>query len=227
MTAHQSNQISQDNQAKILEFSEDEIYENFPIFNEILSYGCSELITQTKEVENLEHPELSLLIDTMLKTMKERKLLCLAANQIGVPLRVMVFGNEAFNELNKESFFLPEQKQTILVNPYYQPCNIKPQENIVNGFEACSSVPGMLGLVPRYNKIKYGGLLFEATSQKTETQKTLYQKTQEIQKEAMGFNARIIQNAIELLNGNLYISTMKNIKHFGYKKNFLESLYNV
>src|SRR5215467_7998511 len=93
--------------------------------------------------------ELAALVADMDDTMRALFGAGIAAPQIGVPLRVVIF------EL-KENPRYPHLKPvpyTVLVNPVLTPLGHEQDE----GWEGCLSVPGMRGLVPRFRRLRYRG----------------------------------------------------------------------
>ena len=70
--------------------------------------------------------------------------------QIGVPLRVVIFGVSA-NPRYPDAEAVPE---TVLINPVIEPLD----DSMDEAWEGCLSVPGMRGLVPRYRRIRYRGM---------------------------------------------------------------------
>ena len=123
----------------------------------------------------------------------------LAAPQVYVPLRVVIFyvareraqreedaAPDADKSLDEEA---PAVPLTVLINPRWEPLS----EEVVMGPEACLSVPGLMGQVPRYRRIRYGGLTSEG---------------QEIEREAEDFHARVVQHELDHLDGVLYPQRM-------------------
>ena len=131
--------------------------------------------------------EMEVLLQDMLDTMLETQGIGIAAPQIGVNLRVIIFGGASDRYPGEEPFPL-----TKLINPTYKVLD----ETLEEGWEGCLSVKGVRGLVPRYKKIVYTGYDVE--------QKTL------ITREASGFHARVVQHECDHLEGKLFVSRVKN-----------------
>jgi len=164
----------------------------------VLRMGHPLLQEVSAEVTQFSTPELDSLIQDMFDTMDAEDGAGIAAPQIGVLKRVVIFGVERENPRYPNRGKVPT---TILINPVITPVG----DEIENGWEGCLSVPGMRGLVPRFSKIKYrgydeyGGL---------------------IEREAEGFHARVVQHECDHLDGILYPQRIEDITQFG----FLEEL---
>ena len=116
----------------------------------ILRIGHPQLRLAAKAVERVGGETLSALVNDMLDTMQAFDGAGLAAPQIGVPLRVVIFGIDK----NPRYPDAPPIPLTILLNPEFSPVD----EAMDSAWEGCLSVPGMRGLVPRYTRIRYRGL---------------------------------------------------------------------
>jgi len=137
---------------------------------------------------------LILLVQALKNAMLKNKGVGIAAPQIGVNQRVIVFGFEK-NERYPSEKPVP---LTVLINPEYKVVS----ETLISGWEGCLSVPGLRGLVPRYEKIKYWG----------------YDEDENLIERCVGgFHARIIQHEIDHLDGILFPFRIKDFKNFGYE----------
>ena len=142
---------------------------------------------KSKEVQNL--------IEHMRETMRNAPGVGLAAPQIGVSLELAVIEDrkEYHKEISKEQMALRERRPV----PFH--VIIKPRIHSVSDdqemelFEGCLSVPGFFGLVPRAR-----GVIVEYLDQRGNP-KTI---------EASGWYARILQHEIDHLHGNLYVDIM-------------------
>jgi peptide deformylase len=117
----------------------------------------------------------------------------LAAPQIGVPLRVVIFGMAS----NPRYPDAPPVPYTELVNPVLTPLGDETEE----GWEGCLSVPGLRGVVPRRRRLRYEGL---------------DPSGRPIRREVDGFHARVVQHECDHLDGILYPMRMKDFSRFGF-----------
>ena len=160
---------------------------------EILRMGDPRLRRKASDVDRFGDDTLAALINDMLDTMKARDGAGLAAPQIGVPLRVVIFGFDK----NPRYPDAPPVPLTILLNP-----EISPGVEAMNAdWEGCLSVPGMRGLVPRYTRIRYRGLDADG---------------RELYREAEGFHARVIQHECDHLDGILFPDRIEDRQMLGF-----------
>jgi peptide deformylase len=162
---------------------------------EVLRMGHPVLRERAKPVEELASPELRALVADMKETMKAMNGAGLAAPQIGVSQRVVIFGvdtNPRYPDAEPVPF-------TVLVNPAITLLT----REIENDWEGCLSVPGMRGVVPRYTKLRYTGFDEEGNP---------------IDREADGFHARVVQHECDHLDGILYPQRMTDMRTFGFTK---------
>ena len=161
-------------------------------FNPALG-GDPILYQQSTPVEEFGTEELNQLISDMLDTMESLDGAGLAAPQIGIGKRVVIFGVE-HNPRYPEAEEVP---QTVLINPVIEPQS----DEIEDGWEGCLSIPGMSGVVPRYKKVRYRGY---------------DQHGGEIDRIAEDFHARVVQHECDHLDGILYPMRINNVRMFGY-----------
>lgn len=152
------------------------------------------LWARAQEVADVFASALADLVADMKDTMAALHGAGLAAPQIGVPLRVVIFGVSA-NPRYPEASPVPE---TVLVNPVIQPLGDEQEE----AWEGCLSVPGMRGLVPRYRRVRYRGYGIDGAM---------------VDREAEGFHARVVQHECDHLDGILYPARIRDLKFFGYE----------
>jgi peptide deformylase len=134
------------------------------------------------------------LVADMDDTMRAERGAGIAAPQIGVGARVVIF------EL-KDNPRYPHIKPvpyTVLVNPLLTPLTEEQDE----GWEGCLSVPGMRGLVPRFTRLRYQG--FDA-------QGAPLDRTVE------GFHARVVQHEVDHLDGILFPQRVRDLRNFGFE----------
>ena len=117
--------------------------------------GHSRLLRESGPVEQFNTPELNELVSDMFETMHAADGAGLAAPQIGVLKRVVIFG---YDENNRYPDAPPVPK-TVLINPVIRPLT----DEIDEGWEGCLSVPGMRGLFQDGRKYIMKVLISSAT----------------------------------------------------------------
>jgi peptide deformylase len=163
------------------------------VIRDVLRMGDPRLWQISRPVERLGTPQLEALLADMRDTMKAESGAGLAAPQIGVPLRVVIFGVES-NPRYPDAAPVP---YTELVNPVLTPLSDEQEE----GWEGCLSVPGLRGVVPRYAALRYEGFDPRGRS---------------IRREVSGFHARVVQHECDHLDGILYPMRMRDLSRFGF-----------
>lgn len=162
---------------------------------EVLKMGHPLLQQKAQPVTEFNTPALLSLLTDMLDTMRALNGAGLAAPQIGVSLRVVIFAVES-NPRYPEAEPIP---QTILINPEIVPLS----EQQKSDWEGCLSIPGMRGQVPRYQYIRYSGYT---------------QAGERIVREVNGFHARVVQHEVDHLDGLLYPMRITDINRFGFEQ---------
>jgi peptide deformylase len=165
------------------------------MIREVLRMGDERLLLRAVEVERFGSPELAELLQDMRDTMAHLNGAGLAAPQIGVSLRVVIFGVAA-NPRYPDAEEVPD---TVLINPVLVPLS----EEIEEGWEGCLSVPGMRGWVPRWSRLKYSG--FDEQGQR-------FERTVD------GFHARVVQHECDHLDGILYPMRIRDLSKFGFNE---------
>src|SRR5579872_7307096 len=133
------------------------------------------------------------LIADMDDTMRSLNGAGIAAPQIGVSLRVVIFEvaeNPRYPHVSPVPY-------TVLVNPQITPIG----EELEEGWEGCLSVPGMRGLVPRFQRLRYRGVDENGTP---------------IDRTVEGFHARVVQHEVDHLDGILYPQRVRDLRNFGF-----------
>ena len=165
----------------------------------VIRMGHPVLMRPADAVDDPATPEIADLLQDMLDTLEEQQGVGLAAPQIGVPKRVVIFFVPGERGDDDEA----EVPMTVLINPWIEPIG----DEVADGYEACLSVPGLTGMVPRWHKIKYGGL---------------DQNGQEVVREAEGFHARVVQHECDHLEGIVYPMRMEDMSTFGFSEEVRE-----
>jgi len=161
----------------------------------VLKMGHKDLWTCAEEVEIPFGDALKPLVQDLIDTMLDYDGVGLAAPQIGVLKRVVVFGVDKC-ERYPDVEPIP---RTVLINPVISAIGDVMEED----WEGCLSVPGMRGQVPRYKTIKYTGYNEEG---------------HEISRTVEGFHARVVQHEVDHLDGIIYPLRITDLHNFGFSQ---------
>ncbi len=167
----------------------------------VLKMGDPQLFRIATPVAAFDTPALHALVQDMFDTMAALNGAGLAAPQIGVSERVVIFGIET-NPRYPQAEPVP---MTVLINPEIEFLGSETDE----GWEGCLSVPGLRGLVTRYTKLHYRG--FD-------------QFGRPIDRLAEGFHARVVQHECDHLDGILYPMRLKDMRLFGYEEALFQEM---
>ena len=160
----------------------------------IAKMGHPALREPASEVADPTTPEIRRLVEDMLETMADADGAGLAAPQVHVPLRLVIFHvPEGRDEENLELVPL-----MVLINPVVE---LLTEEHGVD-WEGCLSVPGMIGAVPRYTKVRYRAVSPEG---------------EPIDRIAEGFHARVVQHECDHLDGTLYPQRMEDLSFLMFR----------
>jgi len=159
----------------------------------VLRMGDPVLLQKAAPVEHFDTPELHALVRDLEDTMRYMEGAGIAAPQIGVSQRVVIFGVSK----NPRYPDAEEVPYTVLINPVLAPIG----EQMEDGWEGCLSVPGMRGVVPRYARLHYTG--FD-------------QYGKRIDRMVSGFHARVVQHESDHLDGILYPMRIRDLAQFGF-----------
>jgi peptide deformylase len=154
----------------------------------IAKMGHPILARIAEKIEDPTEPRWKALVEDMKETMASVDGAGLAAPQVEVGVQLVIFivpGEEG-------------EPLHILINPEIEPLS----DEMVEGYEACLSVPGLMGKVPRYSHIRYRGFDLDGNL---------------IDREASGFHARVVQHECDHLWGRLYISRMRDLSSLAYQ----------
>ena len=165
----------------------------------VLRMGDPRLLRVAEPVTEFNSGELDQLIQDMFDTMAALDGAGLAAPQIGVNKRVVIFGVEA-NPRYPEVEPVPT---TILINPQLEFLGDEMDE----AWEGCLSVPGMRGLVPRRTRLRYSGY---------------DQHGRQFNRAVSGFHARVVQHECDHLDGILYPRRIRNMINFGFEEELFQ-----
>ena len=165
------------------------------MIREVLRMGDPRLWQKSRPLTEFNTKELGELLQDMRDTMAHLNGAGLAASQIGVPLRLVIFGVTS----NPRYPGIDDVPDTVLINPVLTPLS----DEIEEGWEGCLSVPGMRGWVPRFQKLRYSG--FDEHGKRFE-------------RDAEGFHARVVQHEVDHLDGVLYPMRIRDFTRFGFNE---------
>jgi len=162
---------------------------------EVLRLGDPRLRQRSAAVmeDQFGSAELESLITDLRDTMGARDGAGLAAPQIGVPWRVVIYGITS-NPRYPEAAPIPE---TVLINPVLTPVGGQAQL----GWEGCLSVPGLRGQVSRHQRLHL------AWRDPAGCQH---------QRQVEGFHARVVQHECDHLDGLLFVDRLHASTAFGF-----------
>jgi peptide deformylase len=165
----------------------------------IIRAGHPVLRSRSAAVSDPTDPAIRQLAVDLAETLEQSGGVGLAAPQIAVPLRVVLFyvpGNRV-TDLADDG----PQERTLLINPVIEPLD----PELVEGWEGCLSLPGLCGMVPRFARIRYHGL---------------DQDGKAIDRVAAGFHARVVQHECDHLDGVLYPARMRDLGSLGFAEEY-------
>jgi len=169
---------------------------------QIVRMGAPVLRSRAEKIPDPASEEIVALAKDMADSMAAAGGVGLAAPQIGIPKRIIVFkvpGERATAAANDGPLELQ-----VLINPEIEPLS----GEMELGWEGCLSIPGLKGEVPRYRKIAYRG--FDLQGEK-------------VLRQAEGFHARVVQHEVDHLDGILYPERMTDMRRFGYGEELLQA----
>ena len=166
----------------------------------VLRMGHPILLQVAEPITETGTDQLRELIADMWETMHEHGGIGLAAPQIGISERLVVFGLEEHTRPDVDAI-----PPTVLINPVITPLDAETE----HGWEGCLSVPGLRGLVSRHNRIRYTGIDENGAA---------------IQREVEGYHARVVQHECDHLDGILYPQRMDDMTQLGFEPEMTERL---
>ena len=167
----------------------------------VLKMGDPLLYRKAEPVKGFNTPELDALVADMFDTMAALNGAGLAAPQIGVSQRVVIFSVES----NPRYPDVEPVPTTVLINPMLTPIG----EEMEEGWEGCLSVPGLRGLVTRHKSLRYTGFDQHGTP---------------IDRTVSGFHARVVQHECDHLDGILYPMRLRDIRLLGFEDALFQEL---
>ena len=160
----------------------------------VLRMGHPLLLQVAAPVERFGTAELRQLVADMDDTMRVLNGAGIAAPQIGVSLRAVIF------EVTRNPRY-PQAEPvpyTVLLNPVLDPLGNERDE----AWEGCLSVPGLRGIVARHTKLRYRGFDLDGRP---------------IDRTVTGFHARVVQHEADHLDGILYPMRVADLRSFGFE----------
>jgi len=154
----------------------------------IVKMGHPILARTADRIEDPTEPRWRTLVDDMMETMAAANGAGLAAPQVAVGVQLVIFTVPGEDGI----------PMTTLINPEITPLS----DETAEGYEACLSVPGLMGKVPRWTHIRYRGVDLDGAV---------------IEREATGFHARVVQHECDHLWGRLYLSRMTDLSSLAYR----------
>jgi peptide deformylase len=175
----------------------------------IAKMGDPVLRVPAQDVPDPTQPQIRALVSDMVETMVDAGGAGLAAPQVHVPLKIVIFyappdgaEEEAVEGAGEDGEAEADPGAlTILINPKIEPLS----DEKAFGWEGCLSVPGMRGVVPRFARIRYTGLDINGHP---------------VSVEAEGFHARVVQHECDHLEGVLYPQRMTDLRLLGFNDEF-------
>jgi peptide deformylase len=147
--------------------------------------------------EAIGSPDVQRLIDDMLETMEDHDGAGLAAPQVHVSRRIVIYGVRE-NPRYPDAEAVP---LTVLVNPVITPLTKELDED----WEGCLSVPDLRGMVPRPTRVRVEGHGRDG---------------QRLRFTADGFHARVVQHECDHLDGVVYLDRMRSMETLSFLPEF-------
>lgn len=160
----------------------------------IARMGHPVLMRPAAAVDDPSAPEIRVLVHDMIETMRDAPGIGLAAPQVHVPLRIVVYYVPTDREDGEAG-----RPLTVLINPDVVP--LSAEDEMRDGVEGCLSLPGMAGVVPRYARVRVRATGLDGGA---------------LDYEATGYHARVVQHECDHLDGILYPMRMTDLSRFGY-----------
>jgi peptide deformylase len=152
----------------------------------VVHFGNQILYKKAKYVDNILSDNISHITKDMIETLKHADNgVGLAAPQVNIPLRIFVYRTDL------------EQPIEVVINPKIEVVDRAKESD----WEGCLSLPNLVGLVPRYKKIK---VTYQNIEGKLKS------------KILQGFEARVFQHETDHLNGIVYVQKIEDFAKFGF-----------
>jgi peptide deformylase len=182
----------------------------------IARMGHPVLHRKAEPIDDPAAPEVAAIVRDMIETLDDAGGIGLAAPQVHIPKRIVIFfipGNRAGGPEGIDPEDIDEDLDdedvgddasrgvdlTIMINPEIAPMG----DAKTLDWEACLSVPGMMGAVPRFEAIRYRWQTLDGEA---------------MERQADGFHARAVQHECDHLDGILYPMRMEDLSLFGFSE---------
>lgn len=170
---------------------------NKVILYQIAQLGHPVLRKKAMAVEDIKNSEIQRLIDDLIATIVDAGGVGLAANQVYQPVKIFILASRP-SQCYPDA---PKMEPTAIINPRI----VSASENKIKNWEACLSIPGIRGLIPRHQSIEV-----EYTSREGVV----------IKKEFNDFVARIFQHECDHLEGVVFLDRLESNKDIISEKEY-------
>jgi len=171
----------------------------------IARMGHPILMRVADPIADPQAPAIGQLIADMIDTLADAAGAGLAAPQVHVPLRLVMFHVPVARAREEDGEAAEDCPFTVLINPKIETLGDDTgdsgADDVAEGLEACLSLPGLAGIVPRQRHIRYRGLTHLGET---------------IEREAHGFHARVVQHECDHLDGILYPMRMRDLSTLSF-----------
>jgi len=168
---------------------------------EVTMLGNPILRNETAEVTMIQAKELQRLIDNMITTVKKVHGVGIAAPQVNKSIRLVIIASNP----NERYPHAPKMKPLPVINPKI----LFVSQTMTKGWEGCLSIPGIRGLVPRYDS-----LTVEYTT------RTGKKKIQTFS----GFVAKIFQHELDHIDGKVFLDRVEHTTDIISEKEYLKQM---
>ena len=167
----------------------------------IARMGHPVLLQKAEKVPDPTAPEIQQLVADMIETMEDAHGRGLAANQVHVAKRVVVFHPPADLPDSEDEVDAEYPPVLALINPHLEVLDDERE----TGWEGCLSVPEMRGVVPRFSRVRYSGTTPDGKP---------------FEREVSGYHARVVQHEFDHLDGILYPMRMEDLGLLVFESEF-------
>lgn len=168
---------------------------------QVMELGHPVLRRVAKPITEARRTSLQPLMDQLIQTAQQANGVGIAASQVGVSERLFIVASRPTPRYPHA----PVMEPTVMINPQI----ISHSAERVKDWEGCLSVPGVRGLVPRYQAIAV-----EYTDRYGQHQ----------QQELTDFVARIFQHELDHLNGILFIDRVESTQDLISEQDYQERI---